>query len=729
MHCFPIRHEGLRAANARAARCGDGSSSVRTRVRHAFRHNTGMSLAARLQHRPLLHTLVATGKRDVPWTVALRNTAAIVLPLALGGVSGQLMAGLGVSTGALVTMFADQPGPYRLRLRRMLLTSFAAGLAAWVGTVCGQWPLALLLVTALWGFGGALLVAIGPHTTRAGLVSLILLVITGAEPHTAAEALLVAAAIFAGGLLQTLFAIAAWPLQRYRPERLALAGVLRGLAASARSEVRAGASVSLPPSLNDLQALLFGAGRAHGRAVDAFRTLAELSERIRLELFALAQYQAHGNASAHTDTLARARAAAAEVLANLATALEQAAPPQAHAALDAWQRACDEAVDSDAAVATRLAALGGQLRAAARNADAAGSRGEIRAERAELRLPPALRPANPLAVLRANLRLDSPAFRHALRCGVCVALALALSHALPLSRGYWLPMTVAIVLRPDFGATWRVGLLRVAGTLGGLLLTTVALHFAGAERFWPALALMAVLCFAYRELAAVHYGIAVVCLTGLVVILLSFDGIPPEAAVQARALDTVLGAALALAAYFVWPTWERGRERATLGGLLDAYADYLAAIFHGDAQARHDTRANARAARSRAQASLDRLRAEPTSRVNLPRAETLVTQANRLIRASMLLEAARGDTDPPAAPARDAFARACDAALREAANALRETRAPQGDWQLRSRQRSLAPTLADGDAFDRGLRDASDRIVDAIDSVLHVLTPARETTG
>jgi uncharacterized membrane protein YccC len=683
-----------------------------------------MNLAARLHHRPLLQTLVATGKRDVPWSVALRNTAAIVLPLALGGASGQLMAGLGVATGALVTMFADQPGPYRLRLRRMLLTSLAAGLAAFVGSVCGQWPLALLIVTALWGFGGALLVAIDSHTTRAGLVSLILVVITGAESHATPIALLVAASIFAGGLLQTLFAIAAWPLQRYRPERLALAGVLRGLGGSAHAAVPPGSTVALPPSLNDLQALMFGAGRAHGRAVEAFRVLAELAERIRLELFALAQYQARCGAPATVATLARARTAAADVLAALATALEQAAPPQADAALDAWQRVCDEATDIDEAIRARVAALGGQLRAAARNTDAAGSRGEIRAQRAELNLPPALRSANPLAVLRANLRVDSPAFRHALRCGVCVALALALSHALPLSRGYWMPMTVAIVLRPDFGATWRIGLLRVAGTLGGLLLTTAALHFAGTERFWPALALLAVLCFAYRELAAVHYGIAVVCLTGLVVILLSFDGIPPETAVQARAIDTVLGAALALAAYFAWPTWERGRERATLGGLLDAYADYLAAVFHGDAQTRHDARANARAARSRTQASLDRLRAEPTSRINLPRAEALVAQANRLIRASMVLEAARGDDDPPADAERDAFAAACDTALREAANAVRETRAPHGDWHLRMRQRRLAGTLANsGDVFDTSLADASDRIVDAIDSVLHVLAP------
>ena len=554
-----------------------------------------MTVLARLREIPLLHSLVATQKRDVPWPVALRNTAAIVLPLAIGALTDHLGAGLGISAGALNVMFVDQPGPYRLRLQRMLLAALASGVAAFAGSVFGQWPPALLIVAALWGFGSALLVAIGPDATRAGLSSLVLLVIMGAEPHAARDAWPAALLILGGGVLQALFAIAAWPLQRYRPERLALAHAFHGLADFARTDLPRDAVVALPPSLNDLQTLLFGAGRARGRAVEAFRVLAELAERIRLELFALAHQQAHCEMPDVFETLARARTCAAAVLETIAAALEQAAPPQSQAALDAYTASARRIESAPAAPVTRiaearLAALGGQLRAAVRNTDTAGSRGEIRAQATEFRLPRALRPANPLAILRANLRLGSPACRHAVRCGVCVAIALALSHVLPLSRGYWMPMTVAIVLKPDFSATWRYGLLRVAGTLGGLLLTTAFLHFAGLNDFWFALALMAVLCFAFRELATVHYGIAVVCLTGLVVILLSFYGIPAEASVQARAIDTALGSALALLAYFAWPTWERGRERAVLAKLLDAYANYLDATLHGDTRARDETR-------------------------------------------------------------------------------------------------------------------------------------------
>ncbi|HEX6612837.1 MAG TPA: FUSC family protein, partial [Rhodanobacteraceae bacterium] len=457
-----------------------------------------MTLAARLRH-PLLHTLVTTQRRDVPWSVALRNTAAIVLPLAIGAATDHLAAGLGVSAGALNTMFSDQPGPYRLRLRRMLLTALAAGVAAFAGSILGESRPALVFVAALWGFAAALLVALGPHATRAGLISMILLVVLGAEPLRATEAWPAALLIFAGGVLQTLFAIAAWPLQRYRPERLAVADALRGIAALGRRTVARGESVPLPPSLNDLQALLFGSGRARGRAVEAFQVLAELAERMRTELFALSDLQAHADSDSLRDDLHAVRQAAASVLDSIAAALEQAAPPEAADALAQYRAAAeslsghDTQADSAAHIASaRAAALGGQLRAAVRNADVAGSRGELRAQRAEFALPRALRPANPLATLRANLHFSSVAFRHAIRCGACLALALVLSHLLPLSRGYWLPMTVAIVLKPDFGATWRAGLLRIAGTLSGLLLTTALLHF-GFSDFWAALALFTLL--------------------------------------------------------------------------------------------------------------------------------------------------------------------------------------------------------------------------------------------
>src|SRR5690606_7507170 len=112
--------------------------------------------------------------------------------------------------------------------------------------------------------------------------------------------------------------------------------------------------------------------------------------------------------------------------------------------------------------AARAHGLAGQLRALVRNSDWASSRGEIRAELAEAKLPAALRPGNPLQTLRANLGLSSVAMRHAIRCAVCLGIAVASERLLRIPHGAWIPMTAAIVLRPDFGGTLSFGLLRVA---------------------------------------------------------------------------------------------------------------------------------------------------------------------------------------------------------------------------------------------------------------------------
>ena len=83
----------------------------------------------------MLRALIDLKPRDVPLRVALRNTAAVVLPLLIGVATGHVAAGLAVCSGALNTMFSDQPGPYRARLQRMLMAALAAGGAALLGVV------------------------------------------------------------------------------------------------------------------------------------------------------------------------------------------------------------------------------------------------------------------------------------------------------------------------------------------------------------------------------------------------------------------------------------------------------------------------------------------------------------------------------------------------------------------------------------------------------------------
>ncbi len=74
----------------------------------------------------LVESLTRIRRPDVPLRVAIRNTAAVVLPLGIGMATGHTAIGLGIGAGALDTMFSDQPGPYRQRIARLLLASLWA---------------------------------------------------------------------------------------------------------------------------------------------------------------------------------------------------------------------------------------------------------------------------------------------------------------------------------------------------------------------------------------------------------------------------------------------------------------------------------------------------------------------------------------------------------------------------------------------------------------------------
>jgi uncharacterized membrane protein YccC len=686
----------------------------------------------------ILAVLLKTKRAEVPGRVVVRNTTAVIVPLAAGIAAGRVGVGLWISVGAIVTMYSDQPGPYRQRLVRLLAVSAAGGIAAFIGMVLGAKLAALLVATMIVGFIGGLLVVLGDAAGRVGMAAMILLVITAAHPAAGAWAALQSAALIAcGGLLLTLFSIAAWPLQRYGPEREALAAVYRGLAALSRQRhVDTGAAPALTDVMTGLQHTLLGPHRARGPVMDGFGVLLELAERIRLELTAL-------TSSASDERIAAVvRKEAAAVLDDISNIISRDADGDRAVALtrslDSLRAAesGSSAVDNiaDVAATRHLHALCGQLAAAARNAARATTMGALLAEQQDLQLPRQVRPQSRLSIVIASLTPRSAAFRHAVRTAICLAVALWVGRLLALSHGYWIPMTVAIVLRADYGATFSFGLLRVAGTVMGLLLTTALLHFIPADA-WPRLAVMAVLCAAFRYFGTVHYGIAVTALTGMVVLLLAFAGEPAEPTMVSRLIATVVGSAMALAAYGLWPTREREQIRASLARLLRAYGSYLASL--GAAadrdQERREARNGARVARANAEAALARLLAEPDTSVSVAElTQSLLSNSNRLARTTMGLEAAL--SGPEAAPAVKLVASLTSLGAADlehiAAAVERRARPPDGSSPLRAAQRALVRQLAGSGIGDVGteLVSLSDRLVDNINTLGHIVARAHPTT-
>jgi uncharacterized membrane protein YccC len=290
---------------------------------------------------------------------------------------------------------------------------------------------------------------------------------------------------------------------------------------------------------------------------------------------------------------------------------------------------------------SQMDALTGQLRSAMDLAASATPAGIEAFERREAAKPWTLRLRGTLATLRANLSLNSTALRHAIRLAACVALSDAIGRGFELHRSYWLPMTIAIVLKPDFTATFSRGVLRLAGTFAGLIFATALFHFLRPGRAGE-VAAIAALMFIMRWMGGANYGILVIAVTGLVVFLIAMTGIAPKEVISARAVNTAAGGAIALLAYWLWPTWERTRVSDAMARMLDSFREYFHLLRQNDPNSREldQKRVAARLARSNLEASIDRASAEPGASPETVRLfEGMLAASHRLAHAMLALEA------------------------------------------------------------------------------------------
>jgi uncharacterized membrane protein YccC len=621
---------------------------------------------------PFWRSIIRYDASKIRPPLALRNALGVALPLAAGVALGNPTAGLIACIGALNVAYSDGADPYRYRARRMCAAAVLCSLAVFAGGVCGRSePVSIALATAA-AFAAGLMVAVSSTAADIGTVTLVSFIVFSAHGMSTAAALQSGAIALAGGLLQTAFGLALWPLRPYEPERRALAALYTEVAASVTGPP---AVREAPPASGEsTEAQTSLAGLSGDRSVEAERYLALLSqaERIRLALLALSRLrvrlsrQTGGEPAAQT--LARALALASDRLLAIARSLENrqpANPPAGSLPLHGAAESLGSHRPGDLGALlhdarAQLSALAGQLRSAEELAYHTGATGTAEFVRREQAQPRMLRLTGAFAVLRANLTLDSVALRHALRLAVCVFIGGVVSSAAGWTRAYWCPMTIAIVLKPDFTATFSRGILRVAGTLAGLAFATGLFHVLSPS-IWLHVALIGVFAFLLRCFGPANYGLFVVVLTALVVLLIALTGVSPGLVIAARGLNTVAGGAIALAAYAVWPTWERTRLPEELARLLDAYRDYFAAV--RDSYLQPDvpsagqldrTRLAARLARSNLEASVGRFRAEPgVTADRISAMDGILADSHRFIHAVMSLEA--GLARSAVVPARDAF--------------------------------------------------------------------------
>lgn len=653
---------------------------------------------------------------------ALRCTVGVAIPLVAGLVFRQPSISAFGAVGAMSVGFGSFQGAYRSRATVMIVAAFGMAASIFIGSIAGHSDVAAIVVATLTAFTSGLLVALGPSASFVGLQSVVAVLVAGGFPSDAAGAGTRAAIVLVGGLVQTLLVVLIWPLRRFSVERQTIAAAYRSLGGYAASlpgvegvapEPHTFATIA--PPIDDPHPF------AHSGAVLVFQALFDEAERIRASLASVAteQRRAATPGSTCATTLPRL---CGQALLEIAAALEDGRDPS-EAEAPIWQP-IDQCV-AELPPSAAIDGLLGQIRAAWRTA------GLLTSTSKQPTLPPRLTPLRPRPPIRdafttlvANLTLESAACRHALRLAAVIAVATTTYRVMQLPRGYWMPLTALLVLKPEFHDTFARGIARIAGTIvGAAVATLIVRELAPGPSTLAALVVTFVWsCYAVFR---VNYAIFTIFVTGYVVFILMLSGIGEMAAATTRAIDTVAGGLMALAVYGIWPTWAATTVRPALAAILDAHGRYVAALLDSYANPRErdlvrlaELRATARLARSNFEAAVERMLVEPRRKGSLGSrtAMGLLAALRRHALAALALHAGieRGIDQP--APGMAHLSAEMKTSLLCLADAVREDTAPPPLPPLRQTQ------LALGKSVTHAVREETDLMVDGINTMAELLT-------
>lgn len=660
--------------------------------------------------------------------LALLPAAGITIGLVIGVASGHVVTGVVLAAGAIPIGAASLVGRLRTPVLMLGLTCLAEGLAAFAGSLTADRTGVHLVVIAAFAFVCGLCVSLGTVPASVAVQTVVAVVVFGRFPLPPASAAQNGLLLAAGGLIQLALVSAPRHGGRFRAERRTTGAAFAALADLALAADTPGATLPAGEALTEAGATLdrsWAGPDSNARAV--FRGLQLEGARLRLDLSALLGARTRLLHQDQPDLVAEVdafRERAADRLRAVAAALADGTPMPAGrlevprdrdvpglAPYAAWWFARD-----------RMAAVAGQVRAAAGMAvphDRRHSRGRPS--------PPAeLRAA--LGLLRANLDLSSQTFRHATRLAVAVPVAALLAHLVDTGRGYWVPLTTLLVLKPDFATTSSRGVARISGTAVGVALASVLtseLH----PRGWDLVVLVAALSYGALAVLLANYAVFSAFMAATVVFLISVPDPQGTHVALERLVDTGAGGALAFVAFLLWPAWQGSRlvpltsalltaQGAYVGGCLDA----LAAPEEADVGALRRLADRARVARSNLETALQRVDAEPVSRRGDPaRTRSVLTATSRVARAGHEL-AGLVARDAPPLPALRPLARDLVSALQTLGG---DPRRQLPD--LRTAHDRVAQTLAvptgerAEDARRATVLAATDELVDSVDLARDVL--------
>ncbi|WP_433573835.1 FUSC family protein [Streptomyces sp. CA-251247] len=491
----------------------------------------------------------------VPWAAVARAGVALATPLAVGLAMGKPTYGALASMGALSGVIGDTASAYRMRIFNIAVPQLFGAVGVTLGTlVYGQGWLAVAVLTLVALVSG-MISSIGAVASVSGLL-LLLNSVVGAglpmpRPWWVAPLLLTV-----GGLFVLVLTLLGWPLRRRLPERAAVADTYRSVAdllAAAGTAQYAERRQAVTDSLNTSYDLILARrARTHGRSSAMVRLLAQLNVLVPL-VEAAAAAHLHGRASRQPEI--------AEAVRDLGDAVAERRNDPPELVLPEPQGPADRAVE-----------------AALRHAATVVHESDPDPYNVDDRLgrPAALR----IRFRRAarSVLLSEPSWRYGLRLALCIGLAQSLVVLVPVTRSYWVALTITFVMKPDFGSVFSRAVLRALGTAAGLVVAAAVL--SEVPRGWWDVPVIVVLAALIPAFSAKGYAFQTAAITPVILLFSDILNHQGFGLVVPRLVDSLIGCAIALVAgYLLWPESWHTRVGDRLADAVDETARYVAGAF------------------------------------------------------------------------------------------------------------------------------------------------------
>jgi uncharacterized membrane protein YccC len=509
-------------------------------------------------------------KVPVPWPNMIRAVFAIWVPLAVGFGTGRRELVMLPALGGLLSVMIDTGGPYLARVRK-IGTAVVFGGAA--GLVVGElihgrgWIAVIALVVV--AFVSALITRLGATGSATGLQLLVYSAL-GIGPvgelrpwwHVALE-------FIAGGVWAIALITPAWLLAPRAVQQRAVAAVYHSFAKFLRvigtpevMAVRGEVTVALNQAYDTL---LADRSAASGRNRGDMHLMAILNVSHQMGEASTAERMGSERPPPWvTDTIDRLADAIARgvddsgrrgITAGRGGAAGGAVPPLIP---PAWSQS-PGALGLRESMVSLARAISGNWAPPSAPPAPADWRSRVR---------------DRMAYVGEQLLGGRAAWTFTIRLMLCIGVAAAITQVASLTRSYWVVLTVAIILKPDYGSVFARALQRGIGTIAGAVLGAAILAAVpyGPWLLVPFGVLAALLPYGKSR----NFGLSATFLTPLVVLLIDLQVVTGWRLALDRLIDTLLACAVVLlVGYAPWPSSWQAHLPAQFAGSLRAMCDYM----------------------------------------------------------------------------------------------------------------------------------------------------------